>query len=185
MADSHGARVSWFAAIHLYNLKAPEDLDTTDALASIRASIETVSSSDRRHRLILVVTEEPWRAGLDDIARSLGVQRTNLSIALAERLVDVSPRLRPVHVDRALRDALPDGPLVLDHTEGLFEPSLEALPLDALRRLARNRTVVAHWPGRVEDGVAVYTTPGHPEHVRAPLDSVPYVVVSDGPNRKL
>ena len=124
-----------------------------------------------------------WRAGLDDVARTLDVRRINLSAALAERLADSPTRLRPVHVDTALRDALPEGPLVLDHIEVLFEPSLEVLPVEALRRLARNRTVVAHWPGRVEDGVAIYAEPGHPEHVRAPLDGIPYVVITDGPNR--
>lgn len=117
------------------------------------------------------------------MARTLEVRRTNLSVALSERLVDSPARLRPVRVDTALRDALPGGPLVLDHIEVLFEPSLEVLPVEALRRLARNRTVVAHWPGRVEEGLAIYAEPGHPEHTRAPLDGVQYVVVPDGPNR--
>ena len=128
---------------------------------------------------LLLVTGPPRTSvdTLDGVARLLGTRRSNVGAALAEVARASPPRLRPTGVERTLTLTLGPGPLVLDHVEALFEPSLELRPLGVLLKLARTRPVVARWPGAVDAGDLVYAVPGHPEHVRMPIGGAAVVDV--------
>ena len=138
-----------------------------------------VAQLTRDGRGLLLVTGPPLASAdaLDGAARLLSTRRLNVGAALAEVARASPPRLRPTGVERTLALALGPGPLVLDHVEALFEPSLELRPLSVLLKLARTRPVVARWPGAVDAGELVYAVPGHPEHVRTPVGGVAVVDV--------
>lgn len=50
--------------------------------------------------------------------------------------------------------------------EILFDITLRQNPLQLLKNLSRNRTVVAAWNGSVENGYLTYAAPRHPEYRR-------------------
>src|SRR5690554_572886 len=65
----------------------------------------------------------------DRAAIELGVGVVNLSLALGRVLQDISPRHRPVRLERALRELVPETAAVLIRPELLFEPTLATRPL--------------------------------------------------------
>jgi hypothetical protein len=56
--------------------------------------------------------------------------------------------------------------VVLDNIEMLFARELEQHPLRLLQGLSRNLTIIAPWPGTIDDGCLTYGEPGHPEACR-------------------
>lgn len=90
----------------------------------------------------------------------------NVNLRLSERLLDLTQRQRPVRVQRILATLIEEQvgePVILDNIELLFGAELRLDPLRVLQQLARNRTIVAAWPGQLDDGVLSYAEPGHPE----------------------
>lgn len=130
-----------------------------------------VSASQSHFRLVLLVG--PPRSGktrlLHYLAKSQGVTALNLNLLLSERLLELTQKQRPVRVQRMLGElveAQADDPVLLDNIELLFDLALRLDPLRVLQRLARNRTIVAAWPGTLADGALTYAEPGHPEAQR-------------------
>ena len=128
-------------------------------------------ASQSHFRLVLLVG--PPRSGktqiLKHLAESEGLTVLNLNLQLSERLLDLTQKQRPVQVQRLLGElieAQPEGPVLLDNIELLFATDLSLDPLRVLQQLARNRTIVAAWPGNLEDGALTYAEPGHPEAQR-------------------
>ncbi|MGM0562374.1 MAG: BREX-3 system P-loop-containing protein BrxF [Pseudomonadota bacterium] len=56
------------------------------------------------------------------------------------------------------------GLLLLDNTEILFDSSLSLDPLPLLKRQAQEQSVIAAWPGVLDDNRLGYAPLGHPEH---------------------
>ena len=56
----------------------------------------------------------------------------------------------------------------MDNLELLFSPDLAQDPLRLLQGLARNRTIVASWPGFMRGAQLIYAEPSHPEYRRYP-----------------
>ena len=74
-------------------------------------------------------------------------------------------------VERLAREH--ESPVILfDNVELLFAPALQLDPLRLLQQTARNRTVVAAWNGRVDDGSLTYAEPSHPEYRRYATDEI-------------
>ncbi|MCX6018798.1 MAG: BREX-3 system P-loop-containing protein BrxF [Chloroflexi bacterium] len=121
-------------------------------------------------RLILVAgAAEVQRAHvLRGVAEQLGRPVLSLSCMLARALLDLGPQERALRLSAVLEDCLTafEPPLVLDRLELLFEPSLKIAPLRLLLTASRTRTVVAAWPGPLQDGFLSYARPGHPEFHR-------------------
>ncbi|MFN5156319.1 MAG: BREX-3 system P-loop-containing protein BrxF [Betaproteobacteria bacterium] len=92
-----------------------------------------------------------------------------LGIHFARLIATVPRRQRPLQAGPLLRDVVDasfkSGPVaVLDRIEVLFDRSLRLDALDALKRLAHSRTVVAAWPGELRNGRLLYAPASHPEH---------------------
>ncbi|MEO5366497.1 MAG: BREX-3 system P-loop-containing protein BrxF [Magnetococcus sp. WYHC-3] len=124
------------------------------------------------HRLILLVG--PSGSGktrlLRDVGQATGWPVINLNLELSKGMLELSSRKRAMKAGRLMAEIVErDGSDVtlLDNLELLFEPSLMLDPLRLLQGMARDRTVVAAWNGRLTDGHLVYAEPGHPEHRRA------------------
>lgn len=146
------------------------------ASAADRILDELPRITARSAPLLLVAPGEAERsATLREVAARTGAPLLNLSLTLSRLLLELPIRERSLRISPLLEELLraAEGDLVLlDHLELLFEPSLAQDPLRLLQQLSRSRTLVAAWPGRIEEGELVYAEPGHPEHRRYPLADV-------------
>ncbi len=140
------------------------------------------------HRLVILAA--PSGSGktavLQEVSERTGCARINVNLELSRRLLDLTERQRALQVPRLLEEiaASAAGDLVLlDNVEILFDVSLKLDPLQCLRGLARNRTVVVAWNGTMtSDGGnhshLSYAEPGHPEYRRYPANDL--IVMSPG-----
>ncbi len=130
------------------------------------------------HRLVLVVG--PARSGktrlLQAAAAANGWPLINLNQRVSELLLELTQRQRALRVPRLVGDVLGStgaDVVLVDNLELLFSPDLSQDPLRLLQGLARNRTVVASWPGVMVGKQLTYAEPSHPEYRRYPeLDTL-------------
>lgn len=125
------------------------------------------------HRLILVVG--PPRSGktkaLQEVARASRLPLVSANLELSRHLLDLTQRQRALQAFARLADLVAtqaNDVVLIDNLEVLFDVSLQQDPLRLLQQLARARTVVAAWNGRVQDGHLTYAAPDHPEFRRYP-----------------
>ena len=125
------------------------------------------------HRLVLVVG--PARSGktrlLQAAAAANGWPLINLNQRVSELLLELTQRQRALRVPRLVGDVLGStgaDVVLVDNLELLFSPDLAQDPLRLLQGLARNRTVVALWPGVMVGKQLTYAEPSHPEYRRYP-----------------
>lgn len=125
------------------------------------------------HRLVLVVG--PARSGktrlLQATSADYGWPLINLNQRVSELLLELTQRQRALRVPRIVADVLASTSadiVLVDNLELLFSPDLAQDPLRLLQGLARNRTVVASWPGVVIGRQLTYAEPSHPEYRRYP-----------------
>lgn len=137
------------------------------------------------YRLVLVVG--PARSGKTRALSELAVRhqwpRINVNMQLSERLLELTHRQRAVRVATVLEGILDlnaDKVVLLDNIELLFAEALAQDPLRLLQSLARNRAVVAAWPGTFDGAHLTYAEPGHPE-VRRYSQPQAFVVAVDSP----
>ncbi len=125
------------------------------------------------HRLVLVVG--PARSGktrlLQATSAEYGWPLINLNQRVSELLLELTQRQRALRVPRLVADVLDSAgaaTVLVDNLELLFSPDLAQDPLRLLQGLARNRTVVASWPGVMIGRQLTYAEPSHPEYRRYP-----------------
>lgn len=110
-----------------------------------------------RHQLLLIVGGRS--AGktlcLHEVADRTGAQVVNLGLELSRRLLELTPRERPLRVAQHFRETAlgrsgktPE-PVLLDNIEILFTPKVKQNPLGLLKSLTSDRVVVATSPGPV------------------------------------
>ena len=141
--------------------------------AAILAGIQRAASL--YHRLVLVVGNA--RSGkthnLMAVSASGGAPLVNVGLKLAERLIDLPTRHRPMMAqgifEELVTSATPTGRVVLlDNIELLFHAKLQQDPLRLLHGVSRDRAVVAAWTGTVRDGRLRYASPRHREYREYP-----------------
>jgi hypothetical protein len=131
-------------------------IDATTAAGAAYYRLLIVVAEDGEHRSS-ILRELHLKHAVTVIRAAQRLSATLLEIGQASRARAVYPALEVLLLDCA-------GEFVaLDHLELLFEPSLRFDPLQALARLARNRIVIAVWPGRLTSGTLTYAEPDHPE----------------------
>lgn len=141
------------------------------------------------HRLVLVVGLP--RSGktrlLQGTAASSAWPLINLNQRVSEHLLELTQRQRALRLPRIVGDVLSCAGseiVLVDNIELLFSPDLQQDPLKLLQGAARNRTIVASWPGALSGRQLTYAEPGHPEYRRYPeLDTLCLSMPGDaGPN---
>ena len=120
------------------------------------------------HRLVLLVGESGSGKTelLSDFAGEIGSEVININLQLSAELLVLTEKQRVLHLPEML-DKIVDkeqGILVLDNIEILFDQRLKQDPLRLLQLMSRNRSVVAAWNGKIEQGRLIYAQTGHPEH---------------------
>jgi hypothetical protein len=121
------------------------------------------------YRLVLVVG--PSGSGKTERLMRLADEKEypylNVNLALSEHLLDMPRRQRSLEVRDILQGLIGNqgsNVVLLDNLELLFDPSLQQDPLKCLQKLSRNKTVVAAWNGKLEDGQLTYAVPDHREY---------------------
>lgn len=127
------------------------------------------------HRLIVVVAPVGSSQSnvLREVAGRAGFRYISASLELSRGLLEVAQRDRPRQAAQLLREIVESGEpqgAILDNIELLFEVSLKLNPLGYLKELARYRTVVAAWSGKLLDGHLIYAESNHPEYRCYPVD---------------
>lgn len=125
------------------------------------------------HRLVLVVG--PARSGKTRLLQATAAANAwpliNLNQRVSELLMELTQRQRALRVPRLVGDVLGSTGadiVLVDNLELLFSPDLAQDPLRLLQGLARNRTVVASWPGVMVGKQLTYAELSHPEYRRYP-----------------
>ncbi len=123
------------------------------------------------HRLILLVG--PPRSGKTTFLSELAVQYSypmiNTNLHISESLLEYTSKQRALKIDKLIEEHLQKYQseiLILDNIEVLFSPELQQDPLRLLLHLARNRTIIAAWPGEFTGDSLMYAKPSHPEFKR-------------------
>ena len=112
-------------------------------------------------------------------------QEFALGVNLCERLAPLTDRQRRLRAGQLAFDIVAETPaelVVLDHVEILFDPPLEVDALKCLQAMARGRTLVVIWPGRVERSSTgarwlTWATPDHPDYRRYATDGL--IIIAD------
>ncbi len=120
------------------------------------------------HRLVLVVGESGSgkTTVLREFAGEIGTEVININLLLSAELLGLSEKQRVLHLPDILDKILDTKQVtvVLDNIEILFDQRLKQDPLKLLQLMSRNRSVVAAWNGKIEQGRLVYAETGHPEY---------------------
>ena len=140
----------------------------TVGLSDIKKAITAAAA--QYAKLVLVVG--PHGAGKSSLlallAGDYSTDVLSLGLRLSAELIDQPARLRPATAsDRAgdlIRNAGCSTLAVVDNIELLFLPELKIDPLKLLRDAARNRVVVAAWPGAGDKMELRFAEHGHPEY---------------------
>lgn len=120
------------------------------------------------HQLTLLVG--PARSGkttaLNDLASEVKSTITNVSLAIASDLLELTPRQRSLRIPDLLNQIIEtDSSIVLlDNLELLFDTTLKQDPLRLLQGISRKKTIVATWQGFASDNKLIYAEIGHPEY---------------------
>jgi hypothetical protein len=137
-----------------------------------------------RHRLALVVGEacSGKTTLLRDIAAAYAMRFVSLGVPLGVRLQELSPRMRPLAIEDAVRQLF-DGDtkgVCMDNTDILFDPALRCDPLRLALGISQNTSVVFSLMGRIEGRRFVRGYPDHPEFYSDELPFVPLVTLDGG-----
>jgi hypothetical protein len=98
----------------------------------------------------------------------------NLNATLSSRLAGDSPDQQPFKVGQHLGSILSPrlmGSWLIDNVEILFSQKLKIRVVDQLNSLAQQATLVAAWPGSIENGRLTYGARNHPDFAEYPIDS--------------
>jgi hypothetical protein len=133
----------------------------------LMASIK--KAKDLYHSLVLLVCtsgSNKKTAILNEIAGELNQSSVNLNLELSKCLLEMTNKKRALKVAEKLDEVIAPFQeyVVLDFTEILFDVSLKQNPLALLKRISRNRTVVACWNGAIENEKLTYAEFGHQEY---------------------
>jgi hypothetical protein len=148
-------------------------LTETDLAYTLNQLSPLVDRAQRQYHRLLWLCGGDWQTRsqvLQAIAQHLNWPYLAAGLPLTERLLPRAAQQRSLHLERELEALLPaSAGIILDHLEILFDADLRTNPLQLLERLARERTVIASWPGKVQSANLVYAEPWHAEYRTQPL----------------
>lgn len=139
------------------------------------------AAENQYHKLVLVI----GKAGsgktivLNDVANELCVHVINVNLKLSEKLLELTPKQRALHLPQLLDEIIDtnDTIKVLDNLEILFDKQLKHNPFRLLQQISRNHLIIASWNGSSEDGKLIYAEPEHPEYQKYDLEDTLIVIM--------
>jgi len=144
-------------------------------------------AANGRHRLLLVIGEAA--SGKTTFLRGIATERAMQFLSLGEplgvRLMEITPRTRPLIIEETVRELL-DGTrpgVCIDNTDILFDPALRCDPMRLACNVSQNIFVAYSLTGRIEGKRFVHGHPDHPEFYSEELPSVPIITLDrSGPS---
>ena len=125
-------------------------------------------AKDLYYRLVLLIgfPGSDKTTILNKVAVELGQTIININLELSRRLLEMTHKKRLLKTPEILDEILSthNEIAILDSTEILFDVSLKQDPLTLLKKISRNKTIIASWSGTINKGKLVYAEPGHPEY---------------------
>lgn len=125
-------------------------------------------AKDLYHSLVLFVghPNSDKTAILKEVAEELDQTIININLELSQRLIEMTNKNRLLKTPEIIDEILsPHNEIaILDSTEILFDVGLKQDPLNLLKKISRNRTIIASLSGTINNGKLVYAEPGHPEY---------------------
>jgi len=152
-----------------------------ETAAKLAEAIEQATSQYYRLVILVGVPASGKTTVLQSVAQQFDYPLVNVNLELSRRMLHLAHVQRSQQVDHLLKDiiaAISSDVVLLDNLEILFDPRLEVEPLRLLQMSSRNRTVVASWSGRFQNGTLTYAEPGHPEF--AQFKQIESVVITVG-----
>jgi len=149
-------------------------------LPQILPAIDQVSR--RIYKLLIVVLPVGFNqvAATENLSELTEFCRINVGLELSQRLIEIARPDRGKQAPKLLKALVEEGEpngVILEQLELLFEKSLELNPLGRLKELARYRTVIAIWDGKLQDGHLLYAEFGHPEYRSYGSDEISDIMV--------
>ncbi|MFW9994866.1 MAG: BREX-3 system P-loop-containing protein BrxF [Candidatus Odinarchaeota archaeon] len=128
-----------------------------------------IQCSENYYKLLLLVGT--FSSGktkmLKILSKELEYVYVNLNLMLGERLINLNKDEREIlDIYNLMREYLHNEEikgLILDNIEIIFCPILKRNPLITLKKLSRNKIIIASWPGKFEKNKVIYATPNHIE----------------------
>jgi len=134
------------------------------------------------YKLILIVGQKDGQISglLKKLSLESGYDYVNLNLKLSEKLIGIPFDERCFYVEEYVNDIVESNHsnlLILDNIGILFEKHLKIDPLLLLENLSRNRPIIAHWNGKVENGHLIYAISKHPDFMKYKIDEHDYIVI--------
>ncbi len=133
------------------------------------------------YRLIILVSP-PGKGKtivLKEIQKKKKFPYINVNLELSKKLLELSKyqrKLRAIAILEEIVDGYGNTTVLLDNIELLFSPDLALNPLQLLKKLSRDRTIIATWNGYLQDKYLIYAQPNHPEYRKEIIEDI--VIIS-------
>jgi len=132
------------------------------------------------YRLFLIIGN--LNRGKTNTIREIGLKMCldpiNLNYELCKRLNDFSLKERALSVQTLLEDIIEEQstPCVLiDNIEILFDQDLQLNPLEALKKISKNKTIVTTWLGDIINKTLYYAEEGYKERFCSNIGHIQYI----------
>jgi ATP-dependent helicase/nuclease subunit A len=142
-------------------------------LISSEISSYFLQAAELYYRLIIVPVQNTSQINFQQVAKLTNSRYINVNLELSRRLLELTQKQRLLKAEGLLKEIIgnTDNQVIfLEHLGILFDASLQLDPLLCLQKLARNRTIVGVWNGKIENNHIIYAEPGHPEYRRYPTE---------------
>jgi len=157
-------------------------LTETDLNFTISQLQDLLTQANKSYFQLVLLCGSDWETRtqvLKATSEHLGWPYISVGLHLAENLLSKDDRQRPLQLERELEELLPKEPnLVLDHMEILFDADLRANPLQIMQRFSRQSSILASWPGKLQDSNLVYAQPQHAEFRTYPVGNLLYYTLT-------
>jgi predicted ATPase len=123
----------------------------------------------QHHRLVILAG--PAGSGktqaLRDVHDITKAPLINVNLELSRRMLDLTELQRSLKLPSLLTEIVGTAEVVLlDNIEIFFDRSLEHDPMQLLKKVSENKTIVVAWSGTIDGKNIIYAESSHHEHIK-------------------
>lgn len=151
-----------------------------DLVTKVTQYIRDLENSYYKLILIIGASGSGKTKLLQEISKIVSAPVINVNLELSKKLLGVEENQRALKTKQLLDEIIElaaDKLVLLDNTEMLFDTNLRQDPLDLLKKISRNKIVVASWNGDQSNKNIIYAIPSHPEYRSYCVDNSDFIVV--------
>jgi hypothetical protein len=143
-------------------------------LGSIEKNLVDISSKSYYLLILVVPVSSPVLFANASFFEKYDLCYINVNLLLSEHLVKLSHQYRGKEVMPILRNIINQEEttgIILNNLGILFDKSLSLWAFKIIKDLAKDRGIIAIWPGKVSGNSLIYAEPNHPEYCCEAIDS--------------